>query len=58
MISNECEASCPSEARADIARVEIVVSLCVTYTIFHNLSIVNSALWCLYRGAKNSDSQP
>ena len=30
-------------ARADIARFEIVAFLRVTYTIFHNLSIVNSA---------------
>ena len=55
-ISNECEVSCPSKGRADIARVEIVASLRVTYTMFHNLSIVNSALGCLYSGPKSSDS--
>ena len=38
--------------RAAIALVEIFVSLRVTYTIYHNRSIVNPALWCLYSGAK------
>ena len=43
-ISKECKVSCPSEARADIARVEIVASFRVTYKNFHNLFIVNSAV--------------
>ena len=48
-ISNECEI---------IARVETVAFLHVMYTIFHNLSIVNSALWCLYSGATSSIPRP
>ena len=33
-------------------------SLCVTYTIFHNRSIVNSALWWLCSSPESSDSMP
>ena len=40
--------------RADIARVEIVASLRVTYTIFHNFSIVNSASWGFYARMKKN----
>ena len=36
--------------------VEIIATLCVTYAIFHNLSIINSALRCLYSVAERSDS--
>ena len=43
---------------ARIARVEIVASLRVTYAMFRNLSIVNSALWCLYSATKSSHSTP
>ena len=55
---NECEVSCTGEARADIARFKIVASVRVTFTIFPNLSIVNSPLFSLHSGAKSSDSTP
>ena len=51
-------ARCASQARADIARVEIVASIRVTYTVSHNLLIVNSTLRCLYSGAKSNDFTP
>ena len=44
-------------ARAKRERVEIA-ALSVMYIIFHNLTIVNSALWCLYSGAKVMISSP
>ena len=50
--SNGYKVSYPSKARVDITRVEVVASLRVTYTIFHNLSFENSASKCQYSGAK------
>ena len=37
-ISNECKVSSPTEARADIAQVEIVAFLRVTHTILRGWS--------------------
>ena len=51
-ISNEYEVSCPNVTMADSERVEIVASLRVTYTIFHNLFIENLASWCLYTAVR------
>ena len=45
IISNEYEVSYPSEAKSphpSSALVKIIASLRVTYTIFHNLPIVNT----------------
>ena len=58
MILNECKVNCLSEVSADIARVEIVASLRVTYTTFHNLSIENSALWCFIAVLKVAIPRP